>query len=128
MHKRRMAAFRLPFETIAQIEVLASGLQRRSYGKVSQADAIAWAVARAVEELTASEPAPAASPPAQEPPAPREKEEREPRAERRYVAGIGGPLAQMADRHAQLSDLDAERKRAVEGTIRMLTGKDRATP
>jgi hypothetical protein len=51
MHKRRMAAYRLPPETIAQIEALAAELQRRSPGKVSRSDAIAWAVARAADEL-----------------------------------------------------------------------------
>jgi hypothetical protein len=63
MHKRRMASFRLPLETIAQLDVLVNELQRRSPGKVSQADVIAWAVARSLDELAPAESVPKASPP-----------------------------------------------------------------
>lgn len=55
-----MAAYRLPHQTIAEVDLLATALQRMSPGKVSQADAIAWAIARALAEVseTAGKPAP----------------------------------------------------------------------
>ena len=55
MSNRRMASFRLPSEAIAQLDLLTAALQRRSPGKVSQADAVAWALARAVAELSDQE-------------------------------------------------------------------------
>jgi hypothetical protein len=48
---RQMAAFRLPTQALADIDRLAAALQKRSPGKVSKADALAWAVARALGEL-----------------------------------------------------------------------------
>jgi hypothetical protein len=46
-----MAAFRLPTQALADLDRLVEALQRRSAGRVSKADAIAWAVARVLGEL-----------------------------------------------------------------------------
>jgi hypothetical protein len=52
MPTRRMAAFRLPTQALADLDRLAAALQARSHaGRVSQSDAIAFALAGAVAEL-----------------------------------------------------------------------------
>jgi hypothetical protein len=117
MTGRKMAAFRLPLETIAQLNVLASELQCRSPGKVSQADAIVWAVARAIDDLAVPEPRtfppPAA---ASEPP----KRTPTPRAKSR-VASKGGKIDREADTSGQhmdgLARLDQNRRFVVEGLL-----------
>ena len=97
--------------------MLASDLQRRSPGKVSQADAIAWAVARAINDLAVPEPT--ASPPlavAPEPP----KRTHVPRAKSR-VAAKGGKIDREAEIIGQHMDapaaLEQNRQQAVEGLL-----------
>jgi hypothetical protein len=52
MPNRQMAAFRLPTQALADLDRLVEALQRRSVtGRVSKADAIAWALARVLGEL-----------------------------------------------------------------------------
>ena len=117
MTKRKMAAFRFPLETIAQLHVLASDLQRRSPGKVSQADAIAWAVARAINDLAVPEPT-ASPPPAVAPEPP--KRTHAPRAKSR-VAAKGGKIDREAETSGQHMDalavLEQNRQHAVQGLL-----------
>src|SRR4051794_32398919 len=106
MSNRRMAAFRLPLETLGQLNVLASELQSRSPGKVSQADAIVWAVARAIEDLVAprstTSPAATAAAIAPEPP----RKVHVPRARSR-VAAKGGKIDREAESSGQHMDAPA---------------------
>jgi hypothetical protein len=117
MTKRKMAAFRLPLETIAQLNALAGELQGRSPGKVSQADAIVWAVARAINDLAVPEPT-ASPPPAVAPEPP--KRTYTPRAKSR-VAAKGGKTDREAESNGQHMDapaaLEQNRRLAVEGFL-----------
>jgi hypothetical protein len=124
MTKRKMAAFRLPLETIAQLDVLASDLQRRSPGKVSQADAIAWAVARAINDLAAPEPT-ASPPPAVAPEPP--KRTHAPRAKSR-VAAKGGKIDREAETSGQDMDGMAALKRTHQQAVQgLLASQDKVS-
>jgi hypothetical protein len=55
MPNRKMSAHRLPEQTLVDIDQLVSTLQRRSAGRVSKSDAIAWAVDYGLRALQAAE-------------------------------------------------------------------------
>jgi hypothetical protein len=119
MPNRKMAAFRLPTQTIAELDLLVAALQQRSPGKVSQADAIAWAVGRVLAELTertakAAAQESALAKPVQGSERPLERDDgdddRPVPLAARGVAGIGGPLAQEADILAEGAEMAAQRE------------------
>lgn len=119
MPTRKMVSYRLPPGAIAQLDLLVAALQARSLGKVSQADAIAWAISRAMAELAdtekGSKPEPAAKPmPVIEP---IEEVQKAGADTPRKIAAIGGKLSREIEL-ANEYNAAAERRREVDRLAR----------